>query len=138
MSCRMMDGGIGGLIVGTIIVGGVLYSCGPNIVVGAVGTTVYGVKSCIDKVRLIGLEKLKSQQTSEITVAYINWKVTCVKRDLEKDLNHSYAFAINMIPIIGGYLGLSAWNNPTVTAEEEAEDRFWKQQESMSLVMKLE
>ncbi len=138
MSCRVMDGGLGGLIVGTIIVGGVLYSCGPNIVVGAVGTTVYGVKSCIDKVRLIGLEKLKAKQTAEMTIAYIDWKTRCVKRELEKDLNRTYAFAISMIPLIGGYLGLNAWNDSTVTTEEKAETLFWKQKEATSQVVKLE
>lgn len=132
MSCQMMDGGIGGLLIGTIVVGGILYSCGPNIIVGAAGTSIYGVKSCVDKVRLIAIEKFETRATNEEAVAYIRWKIKCAKRELANDLNHTYAFAISMIPIIGGYLGLKAWITPTSTTEEEAENQYWNTFEKLA------
>lgn len=131
MSCRAMDGGLGGLLIGGIIVGGILYSCGPNIVVGAAGSSIYGVKSCIDKVRVVWLEKQGSEyggDSAGMTQAYIRWKVKCAQRKLDNDLHTTYCFAISMVPLIGAYLGMyaSERGGPSMSEEDRAEDMHWK------------
>jgi hypothetical protein len=92
----MMGGGLGPVLVGGMIAAGIIYSCGPNVIVGTVATTIYGGLSCRDKIKKILLENALAN-SPEGAQGYIRWKIKCAQKDLDHDLNRTGAFAVSIM-----------------------------------------
>ncbi len=100
MSCRAM--GMGGeLIVGGIVVVTILYGCGPNIIVGAVGTTVTGMQAINDKIKKVFAESEFAKSDNVFEREKLTAKVKVIDESLQKHLKNCSLWALSMIPIVG-------------------------------------
>jgi hypothetical protein len=105
--CHAMDGGLGGCLVGCMVTGLVLYGCGPNIAVGLPASVICGSLAAVDKVKAYMLtQELGKVDTAEEKLL-ANSKIIKLDDSASKHMRHCKAWAVGMIPIIGGFCAIA-------------------------------
>jgi hypothetical protein len=101
MSCKAMGGPIS-MIASKECLGLLVYGCGPNIVVGAIGAAVTGSIIGIEKVKQVWLEaKIDSADTP--TKMKFAQKISELENQRPHKVRLAKAFVVSMIPIVGPF-----------------------------------
>ena len=93
------------------VAGMVIYSLGPNVVVGAVGTLGFGFAAMNDKVKKIFAEKVLSKTNNNEDREKALKNVKLVDKSLDSHLQTCSLFAWSAIPVFGPFIALKKWRS---------------------------
>ena len=111
MSCKAMGMG-GGIIVAGIFAGVGVYSCGPNVIVGALGVTITGILAVKEKVNKVFLENRIATTTHEAEIQDLKGRIGVTHAHQQKHLRLCYLFAWSMIPFVGPFVAMTKSESP--------------------------